>query len=148
MHRCRRPRGCQPSAMPLSGRPSGPSLRPSRRGVLAGTSLRPGRTPAATLAVTAAVGPELAQVSRQAIEDAERSSEPTRAALDRSARQLGGGLAATARDTTGETDGPLAVLRILEEQGFEPRTEENAIVLGTCPFHTLAQQHTDLVCAR
>lgn len=38
------------------------------------------------------------------------------------------------------------MLRIVEEQGFEPRTEENAIVLGTCPLHTLAQQHTDLVC--
>ena len=23
----------------------------------------------------------------------------------------------------------------------------DAIVLGNCPFHTLAQQHTDLVCA-
>jgi predicted ArsR family transcriptional regulator len=37
------------------------------------------------------------------------------------------------------------VLRIVEEQGSEPRSEENAIVLGTCPFHTLAQRHTDLV---
>lgn len=81
-----------------------------------------------------------------AIEDAEASGESPRAALDRRARQLGNELGAAARDTTGEADGPDAATRILEEQGFEPRTEGQAIVLGNCPFHTLAQQHTALVC--
>jgi predicted ArsR family transcriptional regulator len=81
-----------------------------------------------------------------AIEDAEASGESPRAALDRRARELGNELAAAARDTIGQANGPDAVLRILEEQGFEPRIDENAIVLGNCPFHTLAQQHTDLVC--
>jgi predicted ArsR family transcriptional regulator len=80
-----------------------------------------------------------------AIEDAEATGESPRAALDRRARQLGNELAA-AQNTTGGAGGPDAVMRILEEQGFEPGIEDKAIVLGNCPFHTLAQQHTDLVC--
>lgn len=79
-----------------------------------------------------------------AIEDAETTGEAPRAALDRHARQLGNDLAKTAQDAgTTEAD---PVMRILEAQGFEPRPDEDAIVLGNCPFHTLAKQHTDLVC--
>jgi predicted ArsR family transcriptional regulator len=78
-----------------------------------------------------------------AIEDAETTGEPPRTALERRARQLGNDLAADADDTSAGFD---AVLRILEAQGFEPRVSGHAIVLGNCPFHTLAQDHTDLVC--
>lgn len=78
-----------------------------------------------------------------AIEDAEITGEPPRAALDRRARRLGRELAATGRTEATGTD---AVLRILEEHGFEPRVQDNAIVLGNCPFHSLAQEHTTLVC--
>ncbi|WP_020389303.1 helix-turn-helix transcriptional regulator [Kribbella catacumbae] len=81
-----------------------------------------------------------------AIEDAEATGESPREALDRHARQLGNQLAATARDAGTTEAGPETVMRILEAQGFEPRTDEDAIVLGNCPFHTLAQQHADLVC--
>lgn len=81
-----------------------------------------------------------------AIEDAETTGESARTALDRRARQLGHELATAGRDTGGGPDGPAAVIEILERQGFEPRVEGNAIVIGNCPFHTLAQQHTDLVC--
>ena len=34
----------------------------------------------------------------------------------------------------------------LEDQGFEPRTEGGTLVLANCPFDTLAQKHTELVC--
>ena len=35
----------------------------------------------------------------------------------------------------------------LEEHGFEPRmTEDGTVVLRNCPFHQLAQEHTDLIC--
>ncbi|MEU4392121.1 helix-turn-helix domain-containing protein [Kribbella sp. NPDC023855] len=89
-----------------------------------------------------------------AIEDAETTGESPREALDRHARQLGTELAATAQ-ANGTTEASTAaagtteagtVMRILEAQGFEPRADEDAIVLGNCPFHTLAKQHTDLVC--
>ena len=40
-----------------------------------------------------------------------------------------------------------AVLEVLEEHGFEPRSVAGGtIVLTNCPFHQLAQQHTDLIC--
>jgi predicted ArsR family transcriptional regulator len=81
-----------------------------------------------------------------AIEDAETTGESPRAALDRRARQLGHDLAAVARGTSTAETGDDAVMSILEAHGFEPRADEDAIVLGNCPFHTLAQQHTDLVC--
>ena len=81
-----------------------------------------------------------------AIEDAEATGESPRAALDRRARQVGNDLAAAIGDAAGEAAGPGAVMHLLEEQGFEPRAEGNAIILGNCPFHALAQQHTNLVC--
>jgi predicted ArsR family transcriptional regulator len=39
-----------------------------------------------------------------------------------------------------------ALLAVLSENGFEPREVEGDIVLANCPFHTLAQQYTTLVC--
>lgn len=40
-----------------------------------------------------------------------------------------------------------AMLDVLEEHGFEPRPADGGtIVLNNCPFHRLAQQHTDLIC--
>ena len=39
------------------------------------------------------------------------------------------------------------VLEALGEYGFEPHTDEHgSVVLRNCPFHQLAQQHTDLIC--
>ena len=32
-----------------------------------------------------------------------------------------------------------AVLRVLEEHGFEPRVEDDAVTLANCPFHALAR---------
>lgn len=78
------------------------------------------------------------QLLAAAIEDADASGESPRAALERRARQLGHDLA---------TANPEAdVEEILEDQGFEPRREGKAIVLGNCPFHALAKHHTELVC--
>ena len=34
----------------------------------------------------------------------------------------------------------------LEENGFEPCADGDDLVLGNCPFHRLAQKHTDIVC--
>jgi predicted ArsR family transcriptional regulator len=42
--------------------------------------------------------------------------------------------------------GSVSLLDALEDQGFEPVPDDGDIVLGTCPFHRLAQQHTALVC--
>lgn len=39
-----------------------------------------------------------------------------------------------------------ALLEVLRNHGFEPRTDDGEVVLANCPFHTLAQQFTDVVC--
>lgn len=39
-----------------------------------------------------------------------------------------------------------AVIDALFDQGFEPVDDGETIVLRNCPFHRLAQEHTELVC--
>lgn len=36
--------------------------------------------------------------------------------------------------------------QILDTQGFEPKIDGDEMLLANCPFHDLAQKHTDLVC--
>lgn len=72
-----------------------------------------------------------------AIEESDRSGEPPRTLLGQSAYRHGKSLGeATSVD----------VLSVLEDQGFEPRTQGAQVLLGNCPFHALAQEHTQLVC--
>jgi predicted ArsR family transcriptional regulator len=73
----------------------------------------------------------------QAVEESEATGEPVRAVLHRKAHELGAQLAAQKR-----TD----VFDLLEDSGFEPRYDGDAIVLGNCPFHALARDHTQTVC--
>ncbi|MFE7277567.1 helix-turn-helix transcriptional regulator [Streptomyces sp. NPDC057623] len=73
----------------------------------------------------------------QAVEESDATGEPVRAVLHRKAADLGERLGA--REETGLTD-------LLERQGFEPRRDGDAIVLGNCPFHVLAREHTETVC--
>lgn len=80
-----------------------------------------------------------------ALAEAETSGEPPRVVLGRRARAVGRDLGEAARD---DQDGRAGVLRALEGFGFEPRADEPdaSILLGNCPFHSLARQHTELVC--
>jgi predicted ArsR family transcriptional regulator len=73
-----------------------------------------------------------------AMAGAETSGESPRTALDRLAYERGKELADGA--------GRVAALRVLEEQGYEPRVEDGAVTLANCPFHRLARTHTELVC--
>lgn len=81
-----------------------------------------------------------------ALEHAERSGNSPRAALDQRAYQMGRELGDTARGIVGDVDARERVLQMLEAYGFEPRTEGGDITLANCPFHTLAQDYTELVC--
>ena len=38
-------------------------------------------------------------------------------------------------------------MRLLDEQGFEPEAEGNELHMRRCPFHDLAEQHPQVVCA-
>lgn len=73
-------------------------------------------------------------------------------ALDEVASEAGAGLAERIRarlSATGAREGARrgVTMEVLEEQGFEPREEPDGIVVLTnCPFHLLAQEHTELIC--
>ncbi|CAL9351542.1 hypothetical protein SUDANB132_00471 [Streptomyces sp. enrichment culture] len=73
----------------------------------------------------------------QALEESEATGEPVRTVLHRRAHELGAQLAGPEQAD---------VLAVLEGNGFEPRCEGDAVVLGNCPFHTLAREHTQTVC--
>ncbi|MFI8304710.1 helix-turn-helix transcriptional regulator [Streptomyces sp. NPDC085927] len=73
----------------------------------------------------------------QAVEESDATGEPVREVLHRKAEELG-----TQLDEQNKTN----VFDLLERYGFEPRHEDDAIVLANCPFHTLAREHTQTVC--
>src|SRR4051812_18224712 len=78
-----------------------------------------------------------------AVDEAQTTGEAPREALARLAFDRGQELGRAVR---GEGAGRDVVLGVLEQQGFEPRTDHDAVTLTNCPFHVLAREHTDLVC--
>ena len=77
------------------------------------------------------------QLLLAAIEESSRTGEPAGEVLLRIAGETGRAL--------GSAAGSLE--KVLEEHGFEPRADGGGgMVLGNCPFHRLAQQHTETVC--
>ncbi|MDX3663169.1 helix-turn-helix domain-containing protein [Streptomyces sp. ID05-26A] len=72
-----------------------------------------------------------------ALVEAESTGEPVREILHRRAYEWGADLAARA---------PGGVVDTLAGFGFEPREDGGSILLGNCPFHSLAHRHTQLVC--
>lgn len=81
-----------------------------------------------------------------AIQEADRTGQSARTVLDERARDLGQQLGRHAREGHETTSDQQALMRTLEAYGFEPRTTDADIVLGNCPFHSLAREYTDLVC--
>jgi len=83
-----------------------------------------------------------ARLLAAAVEDAEDS----RAALRRRAHELGREIGREIGEAARDDDVEVALLRALRTFGYEPRPTGGAVVLVNCPFHNLAQQHTELVC--
>ncbi len=75
-------------------------------------------------------------------------SQNARAALDRSAHQLGADLGMCSRAAGTEVDDQVQrVQAALAQHGFEPWQDQNGTVnLGSCPFHQLAAQYPEIVC--
>jgi predicted ArsR family transcriptional regulator len=86
----------------------------------------------------------------EAIDAAEASGRSVRKELERSAVAYGCTIGARAQEVAGTRSSKArrreALLEVLAEHGFEPRPVGRDVVLSNCPFHSLAQQHTDLVC--
>ncbi|MGC7100139.1 helix-turn-helix transcriptional regulator [Amycolatopsis lurida] len=78
-----------------------------------------------------------------AIQEAETTGDSPRTVLDRRAHELGHDLGQAARTNQPADD---AAMRALERFGFEPRRTGTTIMLGNCPFHSLASHQTELVC--
>ncbi len=96
-----------------------------------------------------------ARLLADAFHEAETAGQPPRAVLNQRARELGKELGQTTRADQSRGDDHAAAVRTLRTFGFEPRPADNAdrtddaddvVVLVNCPFHSLAQQHTELVC--
>jgi predicted ArsR family transcriptional regulator len=85
-----------------------------------------------------------------AVAASEHSGRPVRQELERASRELGATLGTEALERAGRRPSKAkkrdALVEVLRDHGFEPRLVGGDVVLANCPFHTLAQQHTDLVC--
>jgi predicted ArsR family transcriptional regulator len=65
-------------------------------------------------------------------------------ALDDAAAAHGTALASTLEPAA---DDPLgAAVAVLQDNGYEPRRDGDCVCMVNCPFHALAQSHTELVC--
>ncbi len=86
----------------------------------------------------------------QAVSDAEGGDVPVSVTLRHTARGTGRSLGETARRRAGSRATRSAlrqvVVEVLEECGYEPRSDGSGVCLVNCPFHSLAQDFTELVC--
>ncbi|MFF0078772.1 helix-turn-helix transcriptional regulator [Streptomyces canus] len=73
----------------------------------------------------------------QSVEESSATGAPVQEVLHRRAEELG---------TLLGGPGSGSLFDLLEQYGFEPQNEEGAVVLGNCPFHSLAREYTQTVC--
>lgn len=90
------------------------------------------------------------QVMATAIAAAEESKVPIGEALATAAAEAGRAMGREARTRVGARPSQSAALKavgeVLSDHGYEPRLAGKAIRLANCPFHSLSQAHTELVC--
>jgi predicted ArsR family transcriptional regulator len=83
------------------------------------------------------------ELMAEAITAATRDGVPVQQALEQVARARGRSIGAGA---SGQGS-PLELAReALARFGYEPRDEDGRLVMANCPFHALAESHTELVC--
>ncbi len=91
-----------------------------------------------------------ARVMAEAITSASASGAPLAETLHQAARDTGRALGLQALQVTGTRRGRTvaikAITQVLAANGYEPRTSDAGITLANCPFHSLSQDYTDLVC--
>ncbi|GAA3578565.1 transcriptional regulator [Nonomuraea rosea] len=85
-----------------------------------------------------------------AITESAATGAPVLEALGRVAAEHGAALAAAAMAAEGRPATPQAALDLaagtLSECGYEPRGDGERTIMANCPFHALAEAHTELVC--
>ncbi len=97
---------------------------------------------------------ELAGAILAAAVEAAADGDPVLDAVARTARAAGRRMAASVdRARRVDVQGPGldadldALAEVLGRYGYEPRREGDRVVLANCPFHSLARDHTQLVCS-
>lgn len=86
------------------------------------------------------------RILADAVEDAARDGGPVLDAVQRAAADVGHRLGAEWPDR-GSVAAPLDELAaVLAAHGYEPRVQDDGMVLANCPFHALADEHVALVC--
>ena len=85
-----------------------------------------------------------------AIESSTRDGAPVVEALNRVAAAEGAAIGTATRARLGGRSSRSrrveAICESLAEYGYEPRRTSRCVELANCPFHALAQDHTELVC--
>jgi predicted ArsR family transcriptional regulator len=84
-----------------------------------------------------------ARLLGDAVAESARTGAPVIDAVNHSFAAYG---EATGRAAQPEADALGTTVRVLAEHGYEPRRHADHVDLHNCPFHALAQVHTDLVC--
>jgi predicted ArsR family transcriptional regulator len=88
-------------------------------------------------------GRVMAEAITTAVKDAMPIAESLRAAASTTGRNLG---VEAAGSVPGPENSIEAVSEVLARNGYEPRASQNDVVLANCPFHSLAETYTELVC--
>lgn len=86
------------------------------------------------------------ELMAEAIAASAASGTPVEEALDRAARARGRELAAGVKPARSFERALEVAMATLSEFGYEPRREDERAVMANCPFHALAEKHTELVC--
>jgi predicted ArsR family transcriptional regulator len=90
------------------------------------------------------------QLLASAIENAPARGTTPADALKAVAADWGRDVADQARAAAGPRPSSERLLgctcQVLAENGYEPQRTDGTVVLRNCPFHALAQEHTDLIC--
>jgi predicted ArsR family transcriptional regulator len=86
------------------------------------------------------------QILARAVETAARDGIPVVEAVHRAAADCGRRLGAEERPSEGGASRLDDIAAALAAQGYEPRVQDDVLVLANCPFHALAREHTTLVC--
>ena len=91
-----------------------------------------------------------ARVLAQAITMSQKSNTPIALALEKAAITFGQLMAQEVHTKlqggTDKVDVANAISEVLDDHGYEPRMEEERLVLANCPFHSLATEYTALIC--
>lgn len=86
------------------------------------------------------------RVMAEAITAAARDATPVTEALRAAARATGRALVAESDGQQVTESAGQQVTEVLAAHGYEPRATGSCVTLANCPFHSLAENYTELVC--